>query len=221
MFIPAVKNLFPASQIAEPDKPKVAGDVYARIYSSLSPYVGLDRDRGEADSQQKGYARELANAMVRGDEDNSVEAYFPRGMATRFINALAASGYVPGPNDKDTIDVVSKIIDLKVTDNLNGRYGFYGDFNLQAIAKEDGYHLEVNTTAYMGRGADGEKQYKSSKSIEVGFIPHDEISSRIYQQTKNTGINGPSINGLLDSKSFLKAKGLEGYLDALLMTSGF
>ena len=215
MFVPEVKNLYTASRIAEGDKAKSIGDVSLSLVKKTSPYIGRGRDRAEAESQQNGYAKQLAETMVNGDKFNSIEDYFPKGMSTPFINALAKSGIAPGPFDKDTVDAIAKIIDARVQDNL-GKQDFEGQFSIRSVSDEKGYTLELYTTAYRGRGADGEKQYRSSNTVKVGFIPHDEVSGRI---TRESVANYP--NEILESKAFLKAKALDGYLDALLMTSNF
>jgi hypothetical protein len=211
----SLKNLFPATRIPKAEKDKASDEAALSIVKRSSPYIGRGRDRAEAESQQNDYAKRLAKAMVNGDDSNGVEEYFPKSMSTQFINALAKSNYAPGPFDRDTLDAVSKIIDLRVADNL-GKQDFSGDFSIRSVQDDDGFRLELYTSEYRGRGADGEKQYRSSGAKEIAFIPHDEVSGRI---TKTKVANYPTE--MFESKAFLKAKALDGYLDALLMTSGF
>lgn len=231
MYVPEVKNLLPASQLAPEEKEAVAYNTAQMILSQtkggrdalgsdpLYTY-GSGEDAGEIlDSkytiESMRYATLLANEMANGDKSNGIEDYFPKGMSTQFTNALAKSGYVPGFNDPATLAAVAKIIEARVKDD-RGDQDFVGKFSVRSVQDEDGYRLELFTTDYRGRGPDGEKQYRSSGTVEIAFIPHDEISGRI---TRTSVANSP--NEILQSKAFLKAKALDGYLDALLMTSDF
>jgi hypothetical protein len=228
MFVPEVKNLFPASQLAPEEKERYAYNTAQMILGvteggkktkGSDPLYTYDDEGvvmgGRYDPKAMRYANQLAKEMVNGDKSNGIEDYFPKGMSTQFTNALAKSGYVPGFEDKDTIAAIGKIIDARMKDDA-GEKDFVGQFAVRSVQDDDGYRLELYTSDYRGRGPDGEKQYRSSKTVEIAFIPHDEISGRI---TRTSVANSP--NEMLQSKAFLKAKALDGYLDALLMTSGF
>lgn len=217
--MPEVKNLYPASQIPKTEKSAAKIELANKIFDSTDEYAGQTYrgylDTTKVEEQQKKFARVLSAGMVDGDEFNGLEDYFPKGMSVEFINAMAKNNIIPGPNDKDTIDAVAKIIDARILDNL-GKQDFQGQFNVRSVEDKDGYTLELYTSEYQGRGPDGEKRYRESDVVKIGFIPHDEVSGRI----KQTRI-AKSPTEILESKAFLKAKALDNYLDALLMTSGF
>jgi len=184
----------------------------------LYEYATNDEDRGmviggKYNPKAMLYANQLADGMVNADKSNGLEDYFPKGMSTGFINALAKSGYVPGFEDKDTLKAVAKIVDLRVADDAKGTNRDFGSgWGVRAVKDPDGFRLELYTEDYTGRGADGEKTYRSSDTKEIAFIPHDEVSSKKFLT---------SPEEILNSKSFIKAQALKGYLDALLMTSDF
>lgn len=214
-----LRNLFSASRIPKTEKSAAKIELTKSLVSKTDEYAGQAYrgflDTNKIEEEQTKYAKVLSAGMVDGDASNGIEDYFPKGMSTQFINALAKSGYAPGPFDKDTQDAVARIIDARVLDNLE-KQDFQGQFSVRSVQDEDGFRLELYTSEYRGRGADGEKQYRSSGTKEIAFIPHDEISGRI---TRTSVANSPTE--MLQSKAFLKAKALDGYLDALLMTSGF
>lgn len=217
--MPEVKNLYTASQIPKENKSAAKIETAKLIFDQTDEYAGQSY-RGSLDTQkieeeQTKYAKILSAGMVDGDEFNGLEDYFPKGMSTQFINAMAKNNIAPGPRDPDTIEAVAKIIDARILDNL-GNQDFGGQFSVRSVQDEDGFRLELYTSEYRGRGADGEKQYRSSGTKEIAFIPHDEISGRI---TRTSVANSPTE--ILQSKAFLKAKALDNYLDALLMTSKF
>ncbi len=218
MFVPEVKNLYVASQIPKEAKTKAIADTQLALLQSTDEYAGQGRrgflDTDEVEKVQRKYAEVLAKGMVNGDESNGLEDYFPKGMSTGFINALAKSGYVPGPNDPDTQDALGKLIDARVAEELTtgGRSQFSGDWGVRAVKDKDGFRLEAYTEEYTGRNQDGEKTYRSSETREIAFIPHDEVSSKKFLT---------SPEEILNSKAFIKAQALKGYIDSLLMTSGF
>jgi len=219
MFVPEVKNLYTASQIPKTEKSAAKIETTNSIMSKTDEYAG-QAYRGFLDTQkiedeQTKYAKILSEGMVDGDGFNGLEDYFPKGMSVDFINAMAKNNIAPGPRDPDTIEAIAKIIDARVLDNL-GKQDFSGQFSVRSVQDDDGFTLELYTSEYRGRGADGEKQYRESDVVKIGFIPHDEISGRITS-TKVAR----DFNEMLESKAFLKAKALDNYLDALLMTSKF
>jgi hypothetical protein len=214
-----LRNLFPAARIPKTEKSAAKIETTNSIMSKTDEYAG-QAYRGFLDTQkieeeQNKYAKTLSAGMVDGDGFNGLEDYFPKGMSTQFINALAKNNIAPGPNDPDTINAIARIIDARVLDNLE-KQDFQGQFSVRSVQDPDGFRLELYTSEYRGRGEDGEKQYRSSGTKEIAFIPHDEISGRI---TRTSVANSP--DEMLKSKAFLKAKALDGYLDALLMTSDF
>jgi hypothetical protein len=218
MFVPEVKNLYTASKIPKEAKANAIADTQNALVRSTDEYAGQGRrgflDTDEVEKMQTKYAGVLAKGMVNGDEFNGVEEYFPKGMSTGFINALAKSGYAPGPNDPDTQNALAKLIDARVAEELTtgGRSQFTGDWGVRAVKDPDGFRLEAYTEEYTGRGQDGEKTYRSSETREIAFIPHDEVSSKKFLT---------SPEEILNSKAFIKAQALKGYIGSLLMTSGF
>jgi len=229
MFAPEVKNLYSASKLAPEEKGPYAHNTTQMILASTedgkktdpaAPLYTYDSEgmveSGKYNPRAMRYANQLADGMVNGDKSNGLEDYFPKGMSTQFINALAKSGYVPSFEDKDTLSAVAKIVDARIKDDAGKKDFAGGQFSVRSVRDDDGFRLELYTSEYRGRGDDGEKQYRSSGTVEIAFIPHDEISGRI---TRTSVANSP--NEMLESKAFLKAKALDGYLDALLMTSNF
>ena len=217
MFVPEVKNLYPASRISADDKPSAIKDAQSQIMRDVRNKGGDEGAPGSgAAANAERYAQVLAKGMVNGDESNGLEDYFPKGMSTGFINALAKSGYVPGPNDPDTIKAIGSIIAARTADEsarAERRGGDFGsNWGVRAVKDPDGFRLEVYTEDYTGRGADGEKTYRSSDTKEIAFIPHDEVSSKKFLT---------SPEEIFNSQAFVKAQALKGYLDALLMTSDF
>lgn len=218
-FVPEARNLLVASLIPKAEKSREKVLTENRIMGLTDEYAGAAYrgflDTNKITESQTKHAKTLARAMIDGDESNGLEDYFPKSFSTNFINALARSGYVPGPKDPDTIRAIGKIVDARVLDDLENQ-DFQGQFSVRSVQDPDGFRLELYTTLYQGRGEDGEKRYRSSGTKEIAFIPHDEISGRI---TRTSVANSP--DEMLKSKAFLKAKALDGYLDALLMTSDF
>lgn len=215
--MPEVRNLFVASRISADMKPVAMRDAQSQIMRDVSNKGGNEGAPGSgAAANAEKYAQVLADGMVNGDKSNGLEDYFPKGMSTGFINALAKSGYAPGPNDPDTIKAIGSIITARTADessSVSGRgSNFGGNWGVRAVKDPDGFRLEVYTEDYTGRGSDGEKTYRSSDTKEIAFIPHDEVSSKKFLT---------SPEEILNSNSFIKAQALKGYLDALLMTSGF
>jgi hypothetical protein len=212
MFVPEVKNLYTASKISADMKPVAMRDAQSQIMRDVSNKGGNEGAPGSgAAANAEKYAQVLADGMVNGDKSNGLEDYFPKGMSTGFINALAKSGYAPGPNDPDTIKAIGSIITARTADD-GGRRDFGGNWGVRAVKDPDGFRLEVYTEDYTGRGSDGEKTYRSSDTKEIAFIPHDEVSSKKFLT---------SPEEIYNSNSFLKAQALKGYLDSLLMTSNF
>jgi hypothetical protein len=234
MFVPEVKNLYPASQLAPEEKKPYAFNTgqmimgYTEAGSKIDPAASLyeyatnDEDRGmviggKYNPKAMLYANQLADGMVNADKSNGLEEYFPKGMSTEFINALAKSGYVPGFEDKDTLKAVAKIVDLRMADDAKGTSGeFDGQFNTFVEQRADGYHIGLYTSTYTGRDGSWEKTYKESDVKPIMVIPHDEISKRIT----STKIAATPTE-IYNSKSYVKAQALRNYLDALLMTSDF
>lgn len=217
MFVPEVKNLYTASKIPADMKPVAMRDAQSKIMRDVSNKGGNEGAPGSGvAANAERYAKVLADGMVNGDKSNGLEDYFPKGMSTGFINALAKSGYTPGPNDPDTIKAIGSIITARTADESAGSSGrgrdFGSNWGVRAVKDPDGFRLEVYTEDYTGRGADGEKTYRSSDTKEIAFIPHDEVSSKKFLT---------SPEEILNSKAFIKAQALKGYLDALLMTSDF
>ena len=219
-----LKNLFPASRIPAADKPAAEKEALSAILKKTDEYAGETRkswqayyDTYQIEKEQGKYAEVLAKGMVNGDKSNGLEDYFPKGMSTGFINALAKSGYSPGPNDPATQDALARLIDARVSQELlikGGRDGirFGGNWGVRAVKDPDGFRLEAYTEDYTGRDSYGEKTYDSSDTVEIAFIPHDEVSSKKFLT---------SPEEIYNSNSFIKAQALKGYLDALLMTSDF
>lgn len=213
--MPEVKNLFTASQIPKERKSAAKIETAKLIFDQTDEYAGNvyrgSLDTQKIEEQQTSYAKILSAGMIDGDKSNGLEDYFPKGMSTQFINALAKNNIAPGPFDPDTTKAIAKIIDARVLDNL-GDNDFQGQFSVRSVKDPDGFRLELYTEQYTGRDGDGEKTYRSSDTKEIAFIPHDEVSSKKFLT---------SPEEILNSKAFLKAKALDGYLDALLMTSNF
>jgi hypothetical protein len=217
MFVPEVKNLYPASKVPANRKDRVESDVSEAIWKQLKRPNGSTAENNKIDAQQMKYSNQLAFGMVRGDNSNGLEDYFPKGMNTEFINALAKSGYIPSFEDKDTIMAVGKIVDARIEDDAKGvNRDFSGQFHTFVEQKKDGYHLGIFTSEYRGRDGDGEKTYKESDVKTIMVIPHDEVSNRIT----STKISATPTE-IYNSKSYVKAHALRNYLDALLMTSNF
>lgn len=230
MFVPQVKNLYPASQLAPEEKEAYAYNTGTMILGeteagketdpAAARYTYDDEgvvDSGKYNPRAERYAKQLADEMVNADRSNGLEEYFPKGMSTEFINALAKSGYAPGFDDPDTIKAVAKIVDLRMADDAKGNSGdFDGEFNTFVELRPDGYHIGLYTSTYTGRDGDGEKTYKESDVKPIMVIPHDEVSKRI---TSTKIAKTPTE--IYDSKAYTKAYALGRYLDALLMTSGF
>lgn len=214
MFVPEVKNLFPASRIPAEQKDAASKDALSRIMRDVRNKGGDEGSPGSgAAANAQRYAKTLADGMVNGDKSNGLEDYFPKGMSTGFINALAKSGYTPGPNDPDTIKAIGSIIAARTADESAGSNRDFGsNWGVRAVKDPDGFRLEVYTEDYTGRDGSGEKTYRSSDTKEILFIPHDEVSSKKFLT---------SPEEIYNSKSFLKAQALKGYLDSLLMTSDF
>lgn len=212
-----LRNLFPASRIPVEQKAVETQNAQSRIMRDVSNKGGNEGSPGSgAAANAEAYAKQLADGMVNGDRSNGLEDYFPKGMSTGFINALAKSGYAPGPNDPDTIKAIGSIITARTADDsarASGRGGnFGGNWGVRAVKDPDGFRLEVYTEDYTGRDESGEKTYRSSDTKEILFIPHDEVSSKKFLT---------SPEEIYNSKSYLKAQALKGYLDSLLMTSDF
>ena len=139
MFVPEVKNLYPASQISAGDKPAAEKEAFNAVFKKTDEYAGEGRkslgrflDTYEVEKEQSKYALVLAKGMVNGDKSNGLEDYFPKGMSTGFINALAKSGYAPGPNDPATQDALARLIDARVSQELlikGGRDGIRFDMH--------------------------------------------------------------------------------------------
>ena len=224
MFNDKVKDLFPMMRLKdEAVRAKIekstASQILEQTKFSQDDYVAL-RDKmpaSEIESKAKADADKLAKAMVDGGSMGT-EEWAWKGISNEFVNALANSGYRPGPNDPLTKEAIGNLIAAKVADyNLpNKGTDFNGQFHVMAYEKKDGYHIAAYTSDYRGRDGNGEKLYKNSQRVTIAVVPHDEISKRLNE----TG-NQRQPGELMESKAYCKATGLRLYLNALMLTSNF
>ena len=216
------KNLYPASQIPAGEKPAAITSASERIMSAATAALRSAGDEDLFSAKLGGnirsgnFAKRLAEGMVNGDKSNGLEEYFPKGMSTAFADALAKSGYAPGPDDPATIKAIGRLIAIRAQDNA-GKQELGGSFETRVERTATGYIIHAFTSDYEGRDEDGEKSYRNSPEKPIAFIPHDEVSRN--PPVSEAGQSGITNKTLLTSPAYIKAQALRGYLDALLLTS--